>query len=424
MSVSSTTAGRLKTLLYSRGFGLYGALGFRGNLQNRIEFNQVPLNDEEDKPVLVEAGWGHSAVVTEKGNLLVFGRPYDARNLLRLNSLYMLSNRLGRFVAKMSNSALFGNTEGYFPEPVLAVGGKDIKTLSCSAGFTLFTTKTGEVFSFGLNRWNQCGFPTNAFDATVFEPKAVPVPLCSKVETGFQHSLALTNDGQVIIWGKTSRGQLGQPKMKEQELSHLPTVVELEEKISDIGSGFAHCVAISETGKIFVWGKRMSEKLFSSPHDIQVAEDQWVPRIIELPNNLKAKEVYCSGFTNVFRANDNSLWIMGMNEKDLNANPFPVSITIDLAEKTNSNLDKFFNSIAFIKKGYNRVTVHCHHPSTLLDGTQHSNFQVVLSNGVGRLEPLSLIRTLEKDNLRIESNTIVDYSSGWKHDLLLVNTPI
>jgi alpha-tubulin suppressor-like RCC1 family protein len=83
--------------------------------------------------------------------------------------------------------------------------------VSTSVGLTVALTKEGDIYCFGLNRWGQC----SVVDKTgkhIYKPtKIIPSYPCkfSQVDTGLQHCVALSDDGYVYAWGKGTRGQLG-----------------------------------------------------------------------------------------------------------------------------------------------------------------------------------------------------------------------
>ena len=147
--------------LYVRGCGVFGALGLP-DLRDAKEFEVVPW--KSDDPISqVAAGWGHSVILTEGGRLYHWGRPYDFSTLMRIHKIYRINSSLGRAVARSSNSKLFGEQLGYFEEPTPVIHGYDtskkIISVCASAGLTIFLTEEGKVYSYGLNRWVQCGVP-------------------------------------------------------------------------------------------------------------------------------------------------------------------------------------------------------------------------------------------------------------------------
>lgn len=291
---------RNSAAIYARGRGLYGALGLESDLRDHLLFAPLETNlfaDGHDAPKQIETGWGHSLLLTEAGKLYLWGRPHDFTNLLRLNQITKLSRFLARLVAQTTNSSIFGAVNGYFSTPILVEGLQPVRSVTASAGLTLALTESGKVIGFGLNRWGQCGSSDPKQPMHLYIPTVVDtIPLCRKVEAGLQHAVALCSDGRVIGWGKANKGQLG---IGKHELTHsVPVFIALkhgakELRAVDIAAGFAHSAAITEDGALYVWGKGMGAQITKKMGLIMVAEDQWEPRRIELPNRLNAIQI-CS----------------------------------------------------------------------------------------------------------------------------------
>ena len=210
-------------VLYTKGNGVFGALGHGDSLMDSKDFKKVPLPPSVRGVKSVAAGWGHTAVITSDDQLMVFGRPYDFSNLMQINKLNAVNKNLGRFVGRFTN--WFGDSssdEGLYTMPQMITSLEDVQQVHCSAGLTVAHTKSGELFSFGLNRWGQCG--ANQKDVAegknfagihVFDP--VKVNLAGKVnmvDTGLQHCISLLENGEVWTWGKGNRGQLGDGEME------------------------------------------------------------------------------------------------------------------------------------------------------------------------------------------------------------------
>ncbi|KAK5867921.1 hypothetical protein PBY51_012376 [Eleginops maclovinus] len=91
------------------------------------------------------------------------------------------------------------------------------------------------------------------------DKKLVPRPLkmlcaVSQVACGSHHSVALTKDGRVFVWGQGSRGQLGlgkqQPSTKgPQHLKSLSAI-----PLVQIAAGGEQSFALSVSGAVFSWG--------------------------------------------------------------------------------------------------------------------------------------------------------------------------
>lgn len=268
---------------------MFGALSLDNALRDSSTFQPVPwtsLVPEQDHEITsVCAGWGHSLALSSTGGLYVWGRPFDFTSLMRLDKISSMSSFLGRMAALTTNSALLGKSDqyGYFALPQAVPSRGPVRSVSASAGLTAFLTEEGEVFCFGLNRWQQCGIVSatvsghgerRKVDLTVGSDMhiAVPVkvqdlPRCQKIDTGLQHCLALSQTGEIFSWGKGSKGQLGHLHKSEnvRDVSTLARKVTILDKngkvtrVKDISAGFAHSAAITEDGSVYVWGKGMSE---------------------------------------------------------------------------------------------------------------------------------------------------------------------
>lgn len=254
---------RVSTHLYSRGVGLFGALGVNEDLADRPEFTEVLIPDPSESIKAVSAGWAHSTALTESGRLYAWGRLIDFPTLMRLNRLYSFSNTLGRLVARSSNF-VFGDAPAYYPFPVLIHDESIVKSVSCSAGLTLYLDEDGKVFSFGQNKFIQCGIDTKRIQH-IHHPVCISsLPPALKVEAGLQHGVALSTSGEVFTWGKTDKGRLGVPFNSKAEFGLEPSRVSLKDingkglHATDICAGFAHTAAIAEDGAVYLWGKGMS----------------------------------------------------------------------------------------------------------------------------------------------------------------------
>lgn len=147
----------LKGNIYSKGCGVFGALG-NGNLNDTKTFSLI--NDiKEIEFNRVSSGWGHSAAVSITGDLYIFGRPYDFSNLLKINNIYKFSSYMARLIANSSNSIYFNNNDhndsndttfgenrlSVYTTPILVNQLKDIKSVVCSAGLTIALSHSGII---------------------------------------------------------------------------------------------------------------------------------------------------------------------------------------------------------------------------------------------------------------------------------------
>ena len=86
----------------------------------------------------------------------------------------------------------------------------------------------GTILVFGWNKNGQCGITSPGATSTSPPDLLVPQPLphqpwrVTKVACGWNHTLALTQDGTVMAWGSNAFGQLGLPSVDKQSETPLP----------------------------------------------------------------------------------------------------------------------------------------------------------------------------------------------------------
>ena len=100
------------------------------------------------------------------------------------------------------------------------------------------------------------GYPYNFFahDVCIFDENIIvgsPISIIDKIRTGiaagYQHSVALKNDGTVVAWGRNNYGQTSVPV-------GLNEVTVFDEKALNIAAGYNHTVALRQDGTVVVWG--------------------------------------------------------------------------------------------------------------------------------------------------------------------------
>jgi alpha-tubulin suppressor-like RCC1 family protein len=241
--------------LQARGVGVFGALG-TGRFDDEMDFVTVASNIAS-----ISSGIGHSAAITNDGELMIFGRPYDFYSALRLNRFYLASPRLARFVSKFSYRL---QQSQQTPEILLTPTGiSDLKNhqiskVSCSGGLTAALTNNGKVFCIGMNKFGQIGIGEETLFRVWKPTLSVGIPKTINVDTGLQHCIALTEYGDVFTWGKGNNGQIGDGSC---EASTFPKLIKSTKSFVDIAAGLNHSAAVSSDGVVYVWGRYMSSDL-------------------------------------------------------------------------------------------------------------------------------------------------------------------
>ncbi|XP_060931917.1 secretion-regulating guanine nucleotide exchange factor isoform X2 [Limanda limanda] len=246
------TSSRLEFCLRSWGANSHGQLG-----QGHVEDQSEPrLSDtaalQDQAPRCVSGGGGHSVFVTEKGEVFVCGQ-----------------NDRGQLGLRQHANIL---------TPQLCPSLKQtVKNVACGWDFTLLLTDCGQVMACGSNAFGQLGVgPKVTHSADLLFVKCLKDPVVS-VAAGLRHSLAVTGSGAVYQWGtglfSHAKRALSPHPVPSHLCSQLPCLVPgLHQKRSHlVAAGSAHSVCLTGDSDLFLWGSNKhgqlttSEPFLSSP---------------------------------------------------------------------------------------------------------------------------------------------------------------
>ncbi|KAL7079544.1 hypothetical protein ACQ4LE_001766, partial [Meloidogyne hapla] len=179
-----------------------------------------------------------------------------------------------------------------------------IKQIAVSESHQLILTIQGQVFSWGDNSFGQLGhgdkrkrqFPTLI---ELLENKDV-----YKIAAGKKFSLFCAGRGIVLITGRKLL-------FDNNEYIIKPKIVEelLTEDIIDICCGDEHAIALTEKGEIFVWGKGKNGQLGTGNRN-----DVFVPIRIQIPTRQLIKSIICGPDSTMLITNSGTLLAMGSNK--------------------------------------------------------------------------------------------------------------
>eukprot|EP00058_Branchiostoma_floridae_P011700 XP_002597188.1 hypothetical protein BRAFLDRAFT_276208 [Branchiostoma floridae] len=166
--------------------------------------------------------------------------------------------------------------------------------VACGRAHTLILTDGEGVFSLGNNAYGQCGRPVVENEEYRGSSQINRVRIEGKVKqmaAGLDHSLFLTEEGEVYSCGWGADGQTG---LGHYESEHRPTKLlgDMEgEKITQVATFADCCLAVSEKGELFGWGNSEYNQLASVTETTQVN----VPRLLPFDYVGKAVQVAVGG---------------------------------------------------------------------------------------------------------------------------------
>lgn len=136
---------------------------------------------------------------------------------------------------------------------VAALADKKAVAASCGREHTLFLTEEGEVWAVGTDSYGQCG--NNNRTAYVKTPVHVALPKPAvAVAAGEFHSFAITADGSVYSWGANRKGALGHGDTSDLG---TPRLIEapLKGRVVSVAAGGGHTLLLTDANVLYAVGR-------------------------------------------------------------------------------------------------------------------------------------------------------------------------
>ncbi|XP_053792194.1 X-linked retinitis pigmentosa GTPase regulator [Vidua chalybeata] len=220
---------------------------------------------KNDKPVLISCGDEHTAIITGKGKLYMFG-----------------SNDWGQL-------GLGSKSTVSKPTCVKALKPEKPKLAVCGRNHTLVYTEKGNVYAAGGNSEGQLGLgdteERTTFHLISFFTNQHKI---KQLSAGSYTSAAVTEDGQLFVWGDNSEGQIG---LASEASASVPCKVDIGKPVSFVSCGYYHSAFITGDGELYTFGEPVNGKLGLFPEQLK---NNRVPQPV-LGIMEKVHKVACGG---------------------------------------------------------------------------------------------------------------------------------
>ncbi|CAG9316572.1 unnamed protein product [Blepharisma stoltei] len=326
--------------LFSWGSGKEGALGI-GKLLDSTD--PAPIELLKNRSIKqIACGAGNTLALTEDNCIYSWGYNVAGQlglgdfkdrlvpNLIKFDFgiISKISTGAGHCIALNVNGEVFSwgwagsyqtghgsQTQTSNPKKIEWFNSKIVTDISCGIGHSLVLADD-KVYSFGDNEHGQCG----GEDPYYIYPTLIPISNIVKIRAGGAHSLFLNEEKQILSCGYNSCGQLGlggstaeirTPNFvkKHRDLNNGKS--EILTNIKDIEAGEETSAAITEDGKLLVWGwngcGQLGQGHFSNlyyPTIIEISQ-----KIVQVSLGVSAStfisntgELYSSGWVGEFKS--------------------------------------------------------------------------------------------------------------------------
>jgi len=169
----------------------------------------------------------------------------------------------------------------YVPSPVHSVS--NTVTVVCGELHVMVLREDMQVMSWGLSRCGQLGHGDTETQRTPQKIATLQPFRIVEMAAGAEHSIAVTLDGNVWVWGKSADGQLG---LGSEDSVLVPTHVTDLAHVVTCAAGVKHSVFLNNRGTVFVCGEGLPGQRFLSP--TQVKMPFWTVAIYAGPHHTVA----------------------------------------------------------------------------------------------------------------------------------------
>eukprot|EP01084_Bolivina_argentea_P081629 147796_1 len=243
--------------VYTFGAGYHGQLGRKGKKVLQEKLSKIPKRIDFPFPVVqISCGGFYSAVISGDGELYTWGdsRFGQTGNLDRKHQLLQIPTVVD----------------------ILRFNKISVKSISCGSTFCFILSSVHTIWCWGNNKYGQLGIG-NRMD----QRYPIELKLESKygnaiqINCGDRHTGILTENHRILMFGSNQHKQLGFNNNSESLMDVIKPRILLslsEERIEEIKCGATFSGAITNDGRVYIWG--FGESLYPK-HMLNVSDIPW-----------------------------------------------------------------------------------------------------------------------------------------------------
>jgi alpha-tubulin suppressor-like RCC1 family protein len=190
--------------------------------------------------------------------------------------------------------------------PVPVAGVSSVKEVASGSQHMLILKGDGTVWGWGINFSGSVGDGTTYYKINPVQ--AVGLSGIEHIESGYYHSFALKNDGSTWAWGDNEFGQLGTTASTDPSCSCIAAATQISSlnNLLDIAGGWNHSMAIKNDGTVWSWGDNMYGQLGDG-----TTTGTSTPSLVPGLNNII--QISCGRWHSVALKSDGTVWSWGDN---------------------------------------------------------------------------------------------------------------
>uniref|UniRef100_A0A7S3GG91 RCC1-like domain-containing protein n=1 Tax=Palpitomonas bilix TaxID=652834 RepID=A0A7S3GG91_9EUKA len=193
-------------------------------------YGHIPRQCYAGKVKQVACGGEFMLILTDGGSVSAMG----------LNNMYQLGN---------------GTTHSNYDVPKVLLGLRTKNVSRIAAGKSFAAAACNDEFA--VYCWGGVAADKQAFG---MEPTSVKLPdvrsTVLDLQCGDSQAVALLMNGQVMVWGDNTHGELGRGNLDSysEDFKHAAFVDITPKEVVSVAVGGHHCAAVSCLGEVYTWG--------------------------------------------------------------------------------------------------------------------------------------------------------------------------